>query len=202
MALIIGLTGGIASGKTTVANLFNEHFGIDIVDADVVAREVVEVGSQGLVAIEKRFGSSVLHQDGTLNRQKLRETIFSNDLEKKWLNELLHPMIREKINLELTQVTSPYGLLVVPLLIENNMQSMADRVLVVDVSEQEQIKRTASRDGVSHEQVQAILRSQATREERLAAADDVIKNNTKNGKLLSQVTDLHQKYLAICGGDR
>jgi len=202
MALIIGLSGGIASGKTTVANLFNEHFDIDIIDADVIARQVVEPGSQGLIAIEQRYGSSVLNQDGTLNRQRLRETIFSDDLEKKWLNELLHPMIREKINLELTQVTSPYGLLVVPLLIENNMQSMANRVLIVDVSEQEQIERTVLRDGVSHAQAKAILRSQATREERLAVADDVIKNNTKNEKLLSQVTDLHQKYLAICGENR
>ncbi|MBW3694139.1 dephospho-CoA kinase [Vibrio sp. T187] len=202
MSLVIGLTGGIASGKTTVANLFSEHFGIDIVDADVVAREVVEVGSLGLKTIIQRYGEEILLPEGSLNRQKLREVIFSNESEKAWLNALLHPMIREKINLDLAKISSPYGLLVVPLLVENNMQSMADRVLVVDVSAEEQIRRTVSRDKVSEAQVEAILRSQASREQRLAIANDVIKNSTKNEKLLPQVTDLHQKYLAICRENR
>ncbi|MEZ8037656.1 dephospho-CoA kinase [Vibrio sp. F12] len=197
MAIIIGLSGGIASGKTTVANLFNEHFNIDIVDADIVAREVVALGSDGLKQITEHFGESILLEDGTLNRSRLRELIFSNPKEKQWLNDLLHPMIREKIDSDLSKITSPYGLLVAPLLVENQMQGMTDRVLIVDVPAEVQIERTMSRDNVSREQVASILKSQASREQRLAVADDVIKNHTKNQELLPQITDLHQKYLAI-----
>ncbi|MFA0004775.1 dephospho-CoA kinase [Vibrio splendidus] len=197
MAIIIGLSGGIASGKTTVANLFNEHFNIDIVDADIVAREVVAVGSDGLKQITDHFGEAILLEDRALNRSKLRELIFSDPTEKQWLNDLLHPMIRNKIDSDLSKVTSPYGLLVAPLLVENQMQSMADRVLIVDVPTEVQIERTMSRDNVSREQVASILKSQASREQRLAVADDVIKNHTKNQELLPQITDLHQKYLAI-----
>lgn len=202
MATIIGLTGGIASGKTTVADLFQEHFNIDIVDADVVAREVVAVGSDGLRQIAEHFGEAILLEDGTLNRAKLREQIFSNPEDKTWLNALLHPMIRNKIEEGLTNIRSPYGLLVAPLLIENQMQGMADRVLIVDVPTEVQIERTMNRDNVSEEQVKAILKSQASREQRLAVADDVIKNHTKNQDLLPQITDLHQKYLAISTQDR
>ncbi|MCG9631446.1 dephospho-CoA kinase [Vibrio sp. Isolate30] len=202
MATIIGLTGGIASGKTTVADLFQEHFNIDIVDADIVAREVVAVGSDGLRQIAEQFGEAILLEDGTLNRAKLREQIFSNPEDKAWLNALLHPMIRNKIEEGLTNIRSPYGLLVAPLLIENQMQGMADRVLIVDVPTEVQIQRTMNRDNVSEEQVKAILKSQASREQRLAIADDVIKNHTKNQDLLPQITDLHQKYLAISTQDR
>ena len=202
MATIIGLTGGIASGKTTVADLFQEHFNIDIVDADIVAREVVAVGSDGLRQIAEHFGEAILLEDGTLNRAKLREQIFSNPEDKTWLNALLHPMIRNKIEEGLTNIRSPYGLLVAPLLIENQMQGMADRVLIVDVPTEVQVERTMNRDNVSEEQVKAILKSQASREQRLAVADDVIKNHTKNQDLLPQITDLHQKYLAISTQDR
>ncbi|WP_261903140.1 dephospho-CoA kinase [Vibrio fortis] len=202
MATIIGLTGGIASGKTTVADLFQEHFNIDIVDADIVAREVVAVGSDGLRQITEHFGEAILLEDGTLNRAKLREQIFSNPEDKAWLNALLHPMIHNKIEEGLTNIRSPYGLLVAPLLIENQMQGMADRVLIVDVPTEVQIQRTMNRDNVSEEQVKAILKSQASREQRLAIADDVIKNHTKNQDLLPQITDLHQKYLAISTQDR
>ena len=202
MATIIGLTGGIASGKTTVADLFQEHFNIDIVDADIVAREVVAVGSEGLRQIAEHFGEAILLEDGTLNRAKLREQIFSNPEDKTWLNALLHPMIRNKIEEGLTNIRSPYGLLVAPLLIENQMQGMADRVLIIDVPTEIQIERTMNRDNVSEEQAKAILKSQASREQRLAVADDVIKNHTKNQDLLPQITDLHQKYLAISTQDR
>ncbi len=201
MAIIIGLSGGIASGKTTVANLFNEHFNIDIVDADIVAREVVALGSDGLKQITEHFGESILLEDGTLNRSRLRDLIFSDPKEKQWLNDLLHPMIRDKIDSDLSKITSPYGLLVAPLLVENQMQGMADRVLIVDVPAEVQIERTMSRDNVSREQVASILKSQASREQRLAVADDVIKNHTKNQELLPQITDLHQKYLAISAVD-
>lgn len=202
MTFVIGLTGGIASGKTTVANLFHDHFSIDLVDADVVAREVVETGSKGLEALTEHFGETILQTDGNLDRAALRARIFTNEQEKQWVNNLLHPMIRERMQQQLASSTSPYTLLVVPLLIENQLQSMADRVLVVDVSEQTQIYRTMTRDGVPESQVRSILKAQADRKTRLMYADDVIDNNTDNAQLLSQVTELHQKYLALCGKDR
>lgn len=198
MALVIGLTGGIASGKTTVANLFKQQFNIDIVDADIVAREVVEPGTPGLNAIIEHFGDNIVHEDKTLDRAKLRERIFSNPEEKAWLNNLLHPIIREKMLEDLQQVTSDYALLVVPLLIENKLDSLCDRVLVVDVDPNTQISRTMKRDNVSEEQAQAILASQASRQQRLDIADDVVKNNPDDQELLLQVTDLHEKYLAMC----
>ncbi|MDK9772017.1 MULTISPECIES: dephospho-CoA kinase [Vibrio] len=198
MAFVIGLTGGIASGKTTVANLFKQQFKIDIVDADIVAREVVEPGTPGLNAIIEHFGADIVRDDQMLDRAKLRERIFSNPEEKTWLNGLLHPMIREKMIEDLEQVTSDYALLVVPLLIENKLDSLCDRVLVVDVDPQTQISRTVKRDNVSEDQAKAILASQASREQRLALADDVVKNNPDDPDLLLQITDLHEKYLAMC----
>ncbi|ENM5757582.1 dephospho-CoA kinase [Vibrio mimicus] len=197
MSFVVALTGGIASGKTTVANLFHEHFGIDLVDADVIAREVVEPGTDGLKAITAHFGQTILNQDGSLNRAALRERIFAEPEQKTWLNQLLHPMIRQRMQQALAQTTSPYTLLIVPLLVENQLQNMADRVLVVDVEESIQIERTIARDNVSIEQAQAILAAQATRAQRLAIADDVLKNDAKNQKLLPQITLLHQKYLAM-----
>ncbi|CAH1573130.1 dephospho-CoA kinase [Vibrio rotiferianus] len=198
MAFVIGLTGGIASGKTTVANLFKQQFKIDIVDADIVAREVVEPNTPGLNAIIEHFGTDIVQDDQTLDRAKLRERIFSHPEEKAWLNGLLHPMISEKMIEDLEQVTSDYALLVVPLLVENKLDSLCDRVLVVDVEPQTQISRTVKRDNVSEEQAKAIVASQASREQRLALADDVVKNNPNDPELLLQITDLHEKYLAMC----
>lgn len=198
MTLVIGITGGIASGKTTVANLFNEHFGIEIVDADIVARQVVEPGSKGLTAIAERYGDHILTDNGELDRPALRQIIFSNDHEKSWLNSLLHPLIRSKMLSDLDKVTSEYALLVIPLMVENGLQELADRILVVDVDEQTQKQRTMTRDKVSEQQVESIIASQATRQQRLAIADDVVKNHAENQRLLPQITDLHKKYLDIC----
>ncbi|EGR0207686.1 dephospho-CoA kinase [Vibrio vulnificus] len=202
MALVIGLTGGIASGKTTVANLFQQHFAIDIVDADIVARQVVAPGSAGLTAIVDHFGVDILTHEGELDRGQLRQRIFAHSEEKQWLNALLHPMIRRKMIEDLAQVSSPYALLVVPLLVENQLQTLCDRVLVVDVEEKTQLQRTMDRDGVDEQQVHAILKAQASRHERLALADDVIKNESKDQNLLQQITDLHQKYLAMSKQNR
>lgn len=196
MSFVIGLTGGIGSGKTTVANLFAAQQ-IEIIDADIVAREVVEPGSAGLQAIVEKLGSDILLTDGTLNRSKLREAIFSDNQLKEWLNQLLHPMIREKMQQDIAAAQSPYCLLVVPLMVENNLQAMTDRLLVVDVDEEIQIARTQQRDNVPAEQVRSILASQASREQRLAAADDVICNNGNGDNLEQQVTKLHQEYLAL-----
>ncbi|WP_318447822.1 dephospho-CoA kinase [Photobacterium leiognathi] len=197
MSLVIGLTGGIGSGKTTVANLFADTYGIDIIDADIVAREVVEPNTFGLNAIVEKCGKKILLEDGTLNRAKLRDAIFSQPELKTWLNNLLHPLIREKMQQDINQSQSPYCLLVVPLMVENNLQTMTNRLLVVDVDEQVQIERTQQRDDVSIEQIKNILASQASREQRLDAADDVITNNGDNKALVSQVEQLHLQYLKM-----
>ena len=202
MAYVIGVTGGIASGKTTVADLFHQHFQIEIVDADLIAREVVEPNSEGLNAIIDHFGVDIVNSNGQLDRSQLREKIFTDPSQKQWLDQLLHPMIRQRMMEAVERVDSPYVLLVVPLLIENNLQSMADRILVIDVDEQTQIERTMQRDGVPLEQARSILSAQSSREQRLSFADDVIKNSTENRKLLPQITELHQKYLAISSVNR
>jgi len=192
---VVGLTGGIASGKTTVADLIAAK-GINLVDADIVAREVVAIGSEGLKQISAHFGEQILQADGSLNRVLLREKIFSNDANKQWLNNLLHPMIRAELLTQLAASNSPYTLLVVPLLVENKLTSLCNHVLVVDVAEQVQIQRTMTRDNVSEQQATAILKSQATREQRLAAADSVIVNNDRQ-QLAHDTTMLHQKFLEL-----
>lgn len=197
--LIIGLTGGIGSGKTTVANLFAEH-GVSIIDADQVAREVVEPGTVALSQITARFGNGILKPDGQLNRSKLRETIFANPAERQWLENLLHPLIRARMRLLAEQATSPYCLLVIPLLLEGKPNELIQRILVVDAPEALQIARTQARDNVTTEQVASIMQSQVAREQRLAAADDVIYNDGNLNSLKLQVQALHIKYLNIVNG--
>ncbi|MDV7104465.1 dephospho-CoA kinase [Vibrio sp. TH_r3] len=197
MGYIVGLTGGIASGKTTVANLFHQHFNIGIVDADVVARKIVQPETEGLKGIVRHFGAEILQQNGELDRVKLREIIFSDNDAKTWLNSHLHPLIRQKMQQDINEITSPYALLVVPLLVENQLQSMANRILVVDVNPDVQLSRTVKRDNVSKTQAEMILATQASREQRLKYADDVIVNNDENCNLLPMVTKLHQQYMQL-----
>lgn len=196
MTMVVGLTGGIGSGKSTVADLF-AHYHIDIIDADIIAREVVEPGTPGLQAIVDKLGSDILLTDGTLDRAKLRQAIFNDSTLKHWLNSLLHPLIREKMQSEIRQAQSPYCLLVIPLMVENSLQAMAHRLLVVDVEEDVQIARTQQRDQVDAAHVRKILDAQASRQERLSAADDVISNNGGNAELEAAVSALHQQYLAL-----
>ncbi|MUK29543.1 dephospho-CoA kinase [Aliivibrio fischeri] len=197
MSYVVAITGGIGSGKTTVADRFQALYNINIVDADIIAREVVDPGTEGLIQIEQHFGPQILLDDGHLNRAKLRECIFSEPSEKQWLNDLLHPLIRSEMQRQIALSTSDYTLLVVPLLVENKLQYLANRVLVVDVLEQTQINRTVNRDKVNHQQVKAILASQASREERLAAADDIINNDQQNNDLDMKISLLHEKYLLL-----
>lgn len=199
MGLVIGLTGGIGSGKSTVANLFHDKYGIDIVDADIIAREVVEPGSEGLAAIQAHFGPEVINEDGSLNRARLRELVFARPENKQMIDKLLHPLIRSRMQHQLQQTRSQYCLLVIPLMVENGLQAMADRVLVVDAQPQTQMARTLTRDGVSRQQVEAILQAQASREERLAIADDVISNDGPGDELQAQVARLHNQYLGLIG---
>jgi len=214
---IVGLTGGIGSGKSTVTRLFN-GLGIPAVDADVVAREVVAKGSPLLAKIVEHFGPDLLTAEQTLNRPLLRRLIFNDPAAKQWLNRVMHPAIRTAMLEQLAQLpAAPYVLLVAPLLLENKLHTLVNRVLVVDITEQNQLSRTLSRDavasGATPEQVQAIIASQISRQERLALADDIIDNNADIKKidientdidsggettmLEQQVQQLHQRYLAL-----
>lgn len=193
---VVGLTGGIGSGKTTVANLFAE-LGITLVDADIVARDVVASGSVGLAQIVEHFGPTILLENGELDRAALREKIFSAPAEREWLNSLLHPMIRTEMLSQLKKATSSYAILVVPLLFENGLDRLVNCTLVVDISPELQTQRTIKRDSVSAEQVEKIIGSQASRAEKLSKADDVIDNHGTVSALKSKVAKLHQKYLTL-----
>jgi dephospho-CoA kinase len=194
---VVAVTGGIGSGKTTIANQF-AALGIDVVDADVIARDVVEPGAPALAAIATYFGPDVIAPDGQLDRRSLRERVFSDPNAKAWLNALLHPLIRQEMLRQCAAARSPYCLLVVPLLVENKLAGLANRVLVIDVDEATQIERTCRRDGVSAEQAKAIIAAQASRSERLAAADDVIDNhNGSQMAIKTRILALHETYLAF-----
>jgi dephospho-CoA kinase len=194
---IVGLTGGIGSGKTTIANFFGEH-GIAIVDADIVARDVVTQGSPALAQISEHFGENFIQSNGELDRALLRQQIFSNDADKLWLNDLLHPLIREQLLKQIKAAKSTYCLLVAPLLIENNLVNLVNRVLVIDVSEVTQINRTTKRDNNSIEQVKSIIASQASRKVKQEHADDMINNDNQSlAALKIAVNELHQSYLIM-----
>jgi dephospho-CoA kinase len=191
---VVGISGGIGSGKTTVTDLFAKY-GIDVIDADVIAREVVEPGTAALKAIIDKFGQSVVGESGYLDRAKLRTLVF-NDIEtKNWLNQLLHPAIRQQMLLQTQQAKSAYCLLSVPLLVENKLYEQVDRVVIVDVDEQTQLQRTLQRDKTNEQQIRAIMSAQATRQQRLVVADEVIDNNGKPDDLAKQVAQLHKRYL-------
>lgn len=197
---IIGLTGGIGSGKSAAARRFAEAHNIHVVDADVKSRVVVEPGRPALQHIVDRFGDDLLLEDGSLNRATLRERVFQEPAERQWLEQLLHPLIGEEIMTDLAAATSSYALLVSPLLVESGQQKMIQRLLVVDIPEALQISRTVSRDQVSEQQVQAIMQAQAQREERLRHADDVINNDGDLASLYQQVDKLHQYYVELIEG--
>lgn len=193
--MIIGLTGGIGSGKSTVARAF-ESLGIGWVDADDVAREIVEPGEPALSAIINYFGQRVAKTDGTLDRATLRSLIFEDPSKRQWLEAVTHPRIRERLIEHLTHLSghSPYVLLVSPLLFESGQDALVARSIVVDVPIDMQLSRTLARDGVSAKQVHAIIAAQLSREERLAKADDVINNSGNHAHLMEQVERLDRAY--------
>ena len=196
---ILGLTGGIGSGKSAAAQCFID-LGVHLVDADNAARWVVEPGRPALAQIAEHFGPSVLQADGTLNRSALRELIFKDPQQRVWLEGLLHPLIREEIRQYLARAESAYAILVSPLLLETSQHQMVQRVLVIDVPESVQIERTVLRDKTNEDQVRAILKAQASRGERLSRADDVIVNDRDPAWLKSEVERLHHFYLTLRGG--
>ncbi|MCH4563654.1 dephospho-CoA kinase [Halomonas sp. EGI 63088] len=199
--MIIGVTGGIASGKSTVARAF-AALGIPWVDADEVAREVVEPGEPALAEIAARHGRRVLLADGRLDRRALREIVFADPAERRWLESVTHPRIRERLLAHLERLQArgaPYVLLVSPLLFESGQHRLVDRSLVIDVPEALQIARTASRDEVDEAQARAILAAQMPRAERLALADDVIDNGGDEQALAAQVAELDRRYRHLAG---
>ncbi|KJS05759.1 MAG: dephospho-CoA kinase [Gammaproteobacteria bacterium BRH_c0] len=197
---IVGLTGGIGSGKSSVAECF-ARLGITVVNADTASRKVVEPGTPALQAIADHFGNAMLLPDGGLDRAALRQRIFSDPAAKDWLEKLLHPLIAQWIDTRLTAAPGPYAILESPLLLETAQHRRVNRVLVVDVAEALQIARASTRDANNAAQIKAIIASQLPRSTRLARADDVIDNSGALRDLAPQVEALHRKYLAMAGAE-
>jgi dephospho-CoA kinase len=195
--LVVGLTGGIAAGKSTATTFFRDH-GVPVIDADEVARAVVALGTPGLAAVTAAFGPQVLSGDGTLDRRRLRQRVFSNPAERLQLEAILHPLIGTELRARLKQINAPYCILAVPLLIESpNLRHLVDRVLVVDVPTEVQVARLMQRDQMTTQQCAAMLATQSPRERRLEAADDVVDNAADIGALVRQLEALHTVYLEL-----
>lgn len=193
---VLGLTGGIGCGKTAVSNMF-EELGINIVDADIIARQVVAPNTIGLNEIVSYFGNEILLPDGALNRSVLRERIFANTDDKEWLNKLLHPLIRNKILTDLNTATSAYVVLVAPLLFENSLDKYCNQTLLIDVPNSVQIERTTQRDNVSVEQVKSIIAAQMPREHKQQKADAILNNNRDLALVKTDLLLLHKNYLQL-----
>lgn len=195
--LKIGLTGGIGSGKSTVAKLFAE-LGVNVIDADAIAREVVQPQCQAFAKIVAHFGHDILNEQGWLNRQKMRDIVFQNSEEREWLENLLHPIILSEMQKRITASHSPYCILVIPLLIESKQAThTVDRILLVDAPEDIRAQRTQQRDNITQDQVKKMMQSQASAEERLRLADDVIINDQDITHLRSEVKRLHNYYQGL-----
>lgn len=196
MTLLIGLTGGIGTGKSTVCKLFAER-GVAVIDADAVAKELVALDQPALQAIVQEFGKGIIDAKGRLRRDRLRSLVFSDPERRKRLEKLLHPLILEEMLNRANRAGGPYCILCIPLLVETDQSSAVDRVLVVDAPQALQIQRVMERDHLTIDEIKAIMHAQASREDRLEAADDVIMNASDMTKLAEQVNALHQKYLAL-----
>lgn len=194
--LIIGLTGGIGCGKSTVARQF-EALGVPVIDTDLIAREVVEPGQPALADIAERFGRQILDASGRLDRAGLRQRVFADPTERRALEAILHPRIRAEALRRIAALQAPYCILSVPLLIESGWTELVDRVLLIDCPQELQIERAMARDGLPRRQIEAIMASQAERETRLRAADDIVRNDRDLDHLQRQVATLHQRYLAL-----
>lgn len=194
--LVVGLTGGIASGKSTVAACF-ARLGIPVIDADVIAREVTLPNTAAFVQIKKHFGDTIVNAQGELDRRQLRRLIFADPKQRQWLERLLHPIIQQEMIHQVAEITAPYCIVVIPLLIETGPYSFLNRILVVDADEQTQITRLIERDHFTHAQAQQALSLQATRNQRLPHADDIVVNNTDLTTLEQVVNQLHQSYMKL-----
>ncbi len=198
--LTIGLTGGIASGKSAVGDEF-ARLGVPVIDADQIARDVVRPGQPALAEIRDTFGQNVIQADGALDRQRLRQIVFADEAARKKLDAIVHPRVGEELQRAREQATGDYVVLMVPLLIEAGMEALVDRVLVVDVPEEVQIERLRARDTVDEEQARRMIEAQASREQRLARADDVLRNTVPRNRLPDLVAKLHKAYLSLQRGE-
>lgn len=196
--LLIGLTGGIGSGKSTVAAMFHE-LGVPVIDADEIAHELTRPGTASTEEILRLLGPIIQDRKGGLDRARLRRLVFSDPARRRQLEALLHPRILSEMLRRATALDVPYCILSIPLLLESGQQTVVDRILVVDAPETLQKQRTMQRDGMSAGEVEAILQAQHPRKQRLAAADDVIVNDGDLDALRQQVEALHRKYLALAG---
>ena len=194
--LVIGLTGGIGSGKTVVSDRF-ARLGIPVIDTDLLARELVEPGQPALTEIMTEFGPDCLDDEGRLHRSRLREQVFADPAGRRRLEAILHPRIRALARERIARLTTPYCLLVIPLLAETGMTDLVDRVLVVDAPEEVQIRRVMARDGVTEAQARRILAAQADRSQRLALANEIVENAGDLAALDHQIAGLHQHYLTL-----
>jgi len=199
--LIIGLTGGIGSGKSTVTKHF-EQLGVPVIDADIITRELVRPGEVALKEIEAHFGPDIIQTDGQLNRAWLRARIFNNAEERKTLEGILHPRAKKYAQNRIAELKAPYCILCVPLLVESGWNDLVQRVLVIDLPRELQIQRTMDRDGITKNQVETIINTQIDRDGRLAAADDVLTNTGDKLSLLEQVDTFHKQYLKQAGATR
>ena len=197
--MIIGVTGGIGSGKSAAGIEF-EKLGITVIDADEIAQKASLKNSKAYKEIVEYFGASILDNSQNIDRRKLRNIVFNNDEQKKKLEQILHPAIREDISFAISNSKSPYTIIMVPLIYETNSKDNYNRILVIDCDEDIQISRAVTRDGASEEDIKKIINSQATKKERLSIADDVISNNSSIEKLSEKVLHLHKNYLELING--
>lgn len=196
--MIIGLTGGIGSGKSTVADFFAD-LGVPIIDTDIISREIVEIGKPAYHAIIDKFGSDVLTESKELDRAALKQLIVNDDHQRTILEDILHPLIFENVETQLQQLNSNYCIVVIPLLVEKNSYAkILDRVLVIDTPESEQIRRVSQRDNMDKSTIEKLINIQASRNKRLAAADDVIINDKGLDELHAATLQMHDKYMNLC----
>ena len=194
--LVVGLTGGIGSGKSTIADMFAD-LGVPIIDMDRIARKIVEPAQPALAQIKQAFGEKIVDVNGHLNRQQLSKIIFDSAEKRHQLEAILHPLIRQETERQLAELKATYCIVVIPLLLESDQRNLVDRILVVDVSESLQITRTMQRDDISADQVRKILAAQVQRDSRLNVADDVIDNSFEMDDIRARVKELDQQYRAL-----
>lgn len=196
MVLKIGLTGGIGSGKSTACEIFSE-LGVPVIDADVIAHELVKPGMPAFNEIKKIFGTEIISSDGTLDRKIIRDKVFANEIDRKKLENILHPAVYEEISIQVKNINSKYCIISIPLLLETNASKTVDRILVIDVPRELQLERASNRDRTNKSDIDAIIDSQISRKDRLSAANDIVDNKGNINDLRKKICDLHEFYSNI-----
>lgn len=196
MALKIGLTGGIGSGKSTACEIFSE-LGVPVIDADVIAHELVKPRMPAFNEIKKIFGTEIISSDGTLDRKIIRDKVFANEIDRKKLENILHPAVYEEISIQVKNINSKYCIISIPLLLETNAAKTVDRILVIDVPRELQLERASNRDRTNKSDIDAIIDSQISRKDRLSAANDIVDNKGNINDLRKKICDLHEFYSNI-----